>query len=316
MGSSRWSNDFYHEREAERATTGKSAFAYHEKVAKAPASERKVHANLVPMKIMRESRDSKEHPESRALAIVFDVTGSMGGIPRILQKKLPALMSTLLERKYVKDPQIMFAAVGDTTCDQASLQIGQFESGIEMDDDLGRMWLEGGGGPSTEESYQNALYFFARHTSCDCFEKRKEKGYLFIIGDEMPYPKIRRGEVKQLMGDILQEDVPIEDIVKEVQERFHVFFVIPQGASHSESRSLLSHWAGLLGSQNVIRADPESVCETITMTIGLSEGTVDLDGARQDLQEAGSDAKAVNAAAAALHSLAKSKNVASRTARI
>jgi len=317
MGSSHWSNDFYAEREAVRKKEGKSAFEYNAKVAKAPAHERKVHELLNPHKIMRESRDSAAHPNSVAIGVIFDVTGSMGRIPVSLQKKLPALMTTLLERKYIQDPQVLMGGVGDATCDQGSLQIGQFESGVEMDDDLGRMWLEGGGGGSMEESYQNAIYFFARHTSCDCFEKRKKKGYLFLIGDEMPYGSVRKNEVKRLMGDDLQEDLPIEAVIKEAKERWNIFFIIPSGASHSNDPKLYNRWAELLGGENVIRlADPEGVCEAVTMAVGLCEGAVNLDKAQDDLRSAGAQQNHVNAAAAALNDLAKSKGKASRTARL
>jgi len=38
------------------------------------------------------------------------------------------------------------------------------------------------------------MYFMARKTAIDCLEKRKQRGYLFIIGDEMPYRVVRRRE--------------------------------------------------------------------------------------------------------------------------
>ena len=59
----------------------------------------------------------------------------------------------------------MFGAIGDATCDRAPLQVGQFESDNRMDDDLGRILLEGGGGGQKTESYELAMYFMARHTA-------------------------------------------------------------------------------------------------------------------------------------------------------
>lgn len=44
------------------------------------------------------------------------------------------------------------------------------------------------------ESYELAMYFMARHTSIDCYEKRGKRGYLFMIGDELAYPKVKRHE--------------------------------------------------------------------------------------------------------------------------
>jgi len=317
MGGGSWSSDFYREREVVREKKGESAFAYHAEVSRKAPEARKVHASMDPSKIVRESRDSKEHPESNAVAVVFDVTGSMHEIPVLLQKKLPHLMDTLNQKKYVPDPQVLFGAVGDSTCDKGSLQIGQFESDIRAEDSMGNMWLEQGGGPGNQESYQLALYFFARHTAIDCLEKRKRKGYLFLMGDELPYDRISKEEAKVICGDALQEDIPIATIIEEVKAKYHLFFIIPGGAANSRDPQIYERWAKLIGAQNVIRLeDPASVCETVTMTIGLNEGRVGLDDAKDDLKTAGASAGSVNAAAAALSKLAKEKGAAGKTLRL
>src|SRR6201991_2206429 len=195
MGSGVWSTDVYDAADRYRRTTGRSAFAYSD------SGARTVHPKLDPRGAVRESRDSAEHPESLAIAVLFDVTGSMGGIPRVLQTKLPQLLGLLLRNGYARDPQIMFGAIGDATCDRVPLQIGQFESDNRMDDDLGRIVLEGGGGGQMTESYELALYFMARHTSIDCLKRRGRRGYLFLIGDEMPYRGVSRHQVREIVGD-------------------------------------------------------------------------------------------------------------------
>jgi hypothetical protein len=288
MGSSRWSDDFYHERAAHRAATGASAFAYHDAVSHLPASARRVHPQLDPLDVkFRESRDSDTHPVSRAIAVIFDVTGSMGGIPVTLQTKLSELMNLLIRRGYVEHPQILFGAVGDATCDRAPLQIGQFESGIEMEDDLARFYLEGGGGGQNTESYELAAYFMARHTALDCYEKRGQKGFLFLIGDEEFYPAVSRRQVRALLGDPLEADIPTSLLFAELRRRFEVFMLIPRGASNSGNRGIKRAWQSLLG-QNVMELDdPAAVCETIALSIGLAEGKVDLAGGLWDLRDMG-----------------------------
>lgn len=269
MGYSNWSDDFYHDREKARVETGTDAFVYHSAMAATPVEERKVHPQMDPKGIIRESRDSEEHPESLAIAVILDQTGSMAGTPRIMQQALPALMGQLVDNG-CPHPQVLFGAVGDeSNHERASLQIGQFESGIEMDDDLGRIYMEGMGGGSFEESYQNVLYFFARKTSCDCFEKRGIKGKLFLVGDEMPYPFVYRGEIEKLFGDSVQDDIPVADIVREAQEKWDIYFVIPAGTNHAGNPRLISRWVELLGDERFVVQIPDAagICGVVTSTV-------------------------------------------------
>jgi hypothetical protein len=283
MGSGRWSADIYET--AERLRGGKSAFAYSD------SGARTVHPNLDPFDVgKRESRDSDEHPDSLAIAVLFDVTGSMGTVPRALQKKLPKLLGLLKEGGYAKDPQLMFGAIGDATCDRAPLQVGQFESDNRMDKDLERILLEGGGGGQKTESYELAMYFMARHTVTDCFEKRGKRGYLFIIGDEMPYPAVKPREVSSLIGDELPQPVGLRNMVAQLTRRWDTYYILPEGASYAGDGQVLGTWRSLLG-QNVIElADLDAVCETIALTVGLGEETIDLAEGLADLDDVGSAA--------------------------
>jgi hypothetical protein len=284
MGSGIWSTDVYDAAARFRASTGASAFAYSDSGAST------VHPDLDPAGASRESRDSAEHPRSVAIAVLFDVTGSMRQVPRALQAKLPQLLGLLLRHGYVEHPQILFGAIGDATCDRAPLQIGQFESDNRMDDDLGKIVLEGGGGGQKTESYELAMYFMARHTVIDCHEKRGQRGYLFIIGDEMAYSRLKRAEVKGVIGDDLPKDVTLSSVVSEVQRKWDTYYILPEGASYVGDAEILDFWRAQLG-QNVIElADLDAVCETIALTIGLGEAAIDLDEGLADLQDVGSAA--------------------------
>jgi hypothetical protein len=285
MGSGIWSTDVYGDAASHRAATGASAFAYSD------GGATTVHPSLDPAGVtMRESRDCDEHPESLAIAVLFDVTGSMGHVPRTLQTKLPGLLGLLMRKGYVEHPQILFGAVGDATCDRAPLQVGQFESDNRMDDDLGRILLEGGGGGQMTESYELAMYFMARHTELDCLDKRGRRGYLFLIGDELAYPKVKAREVRKVIGDEATEDIGVAAILEELRRKYEVYFIIPEGAHHAGDDRLTEFWRGHLG-QNVIRLDDlDAVCETIALTVGLAEDAIDLDEGLDHLREFGSDA--------------------------
>jgi hypothetical protein len=302
MGSGVWSTDVFDAAARYRATTGRSAFAYSD------GGARTVHPSLDPKGVAaRESRDSAEHPDSLAIAVLFDVTGSMGHVPRVLQTKLPQLLGLLLRKGYATDPQLLFGAIGDATCDRAPLQIGQFESDNRMDDHLGHMVLEGGGGGQLTESYELAMYFMARHTSIDCYTKRGRRGYLFIIGDELAYPSVSAREVRAVIGDPLTEDVPLRRIVTEVQRTYDLYHVLPVGSAHGRDTRVREFWRNLLGQQVLELDDLDAVCETIALTVGLGEAAVDLAAGLADLADAGSDAVATVGRALASTSVARAR---------
>lgn len=306
MGSSSWNDEYYKDREDVRVKENKSAFVYDSAMKSTPHASRVVNDKMDPKGVRRESRDSDAHPDSVAVGVIFDVTGSMGGIPVRLQKKLPQLMGLLTRKNYLAHPQILFGAVGDFFADRVPLQMGQFESGIEMDDDLGRLYLEGGGGGTMEESYQNAMLFFGRNTSIDCFEKRGKQGYLFLIGDEKPYSRSTKEEVLSILGTDVKDSVPIEEIVAEAREKYNVFFVIPKGASHGLDPSVKKRWTEVLGEQNVLMLDdPEGICEVIALAIGMCEGTVDLGDGATHLKDSGTDVGVINSVTRALDPLSK-----------
>ena len=114
MGGGTWSSNDYQDACKIRSSKGVPDFQYNRDVQNGRIS--KVHPDLDPAKIagptspfagrpIRESRDSEEHPNSLPIAVIFDVTGSMGSIPKILQKKLPKLMDVIVEKSGVADPQ-------------------------------------------------------------------------------------------------------------------------------------------------------------------------------------------------------------------
>ena len=301
MGSGEWLTDVYAERARFKVATGKATFDYDDSLKRLPSHLRKVHPTLDPFGVKaRESRDSDDHPNSQAVAILFDVTGSMGKIPETLQKKLSELNGLLVRKGYIENPQILFGAIGDirggivamgepgfVRGDIAPLQAGQFESDNRMDENLENLYLEGGGNGQKRESYGLADYFIARHTDIDCWNKRRRKGYFFTIGDEMAWLDINRFEVKKIIGDHLAKDVSLEEIVREVRQRYHRYHIYPLGASYDNDPEVEGFWKKLLGEGFLKLDDPEAVCETIALQIGINEGRIDLDEGVKHLQELG-----------------------------
>ena len=263
-------------------------------------SQSRCHALMNPHGIKaRESRDSADHPASLAIAFALDVTGSMGEIPRLLaRQELPKFMKLLTDCS-IADPQLLFMAIGDATSDRAALQVGQFESTAElMDQWLTWSYLEGGGGGNGHESYELAFYLLAQHTDIDSWAKRKKRGYLFMTGDELPYPKVSRHQVETLIGDKLEDDLPIEEVVAAAAESFHLFFMIPDLARR---RRCEDRWRELLGDQVICLEAPEDVCAVSAAIVGLTEGALQGgDAVEKTLHDAGVHGERLGASMRAL----------------
>ncbi len=323
MGGSSYSRSVFDSSMKAHAAAGTSSFTYDADVSAGRAAK-VVHADLDPKlvagpkspyagKVMRESRDSDAHPNSVAIGIIFDITGSMGKVPRTFVEKLGPLMNLIVKKGYLADPQILFGAVGDETCDVVPLQIGQFESGNEMDAALGKVFIEGGGGGQHYESYELAMYFMARHTSCDCVEKRGKKGYLFIMGDELFREKISKGAVNRIIGDKLEEDLPTSTVLAELREKWEVIWVFPAGTSYWDSTQTSGPLEKIF-EQNFIRLEkPEEVAELIAATIGVAEGYNPKDIVT-DLVGAGLSGAAAKRATSALATYTASSSLTKKTA--
>jgi len=171
----------------------------------------------------------------------------------------------------VRDPQILFMAIGNATSDSAPLQVGQFESTAElMDQWLTWTYLEGRGG-GEGESYDLGFYFLATHTEMDCMVKRNKRGYLFMTGDENPFPALSKHIVEGIVGDKLDDDLSMEEVVAEVQKTYVPFFIIPDRA---RAKRCERRWRDLLGDHVLCLDAPVDVCYVAAGAILLSEGRV------------------------------------------
>lgn len=215
-------------------------------------NKKQIHEDMNPKSIkIRECRDSTAHPNTFPVAIFLDTTGSMGSIPQqLVRDGLPTMMSKLIQNGAV-DSAVLFGAVGDHECDQAPLQVAQFESGdSELDMWLTRTWLEGGGGGNSGESYLLAWQFAGNHIVSDAWEKRKTKGVLFTIGDEPNLPNLPKSAVIGIYGESAMQSpvISADKLLTIVQEKFHVYHLHLTERSGATS---LASWKQSLG-QNCI----------------------------------------------------------------
>lgn len=186
----------------------------------------------------RESCDSMDNPASTAIIFGLDVTGSMGYLSEEIAKgALNRTMLEIYEKKPVTNPHIMFQAIGDSKSDEAPLQTTQFEADIRIAEQLLDVYFEGRGGGNGGESYLLSWYFAAKHTKIDCFEKRKEKGFLFTIGDECTHKELTRGEISRVFGESAQRDYSAIELYNEASQKYEIFHIVMKAGAYSYQKS-------------------------------------------------------------------------------
>lgn len=231
--------------------------------------KKELHIEMNPKDVMiRESRDSEEHPNSLAIIIALDVTGSMGMIPYYLVKEgLPHIMGEIFKAG-IKDPQILLMGVGDHKCDQAPFQVGQYESNDELLDKwLTSIYLEGHGGGNGGESYHLAWYFAGHRTSIDCFEKRNQKGFLFTIGDDAVHKDLPKNSFDQIFNKGEFENMSSFDCLQQAQKMYNVFHIHINETMTGQQSYVLESWKEILGNNLIEIKDHKNVSKVISTKI-------------------------------------------------
>lgn len=229
---------------------------------------------------IRESCDSEEHPNSNAIIVALDVSGSMTPVLKsVVSEGLPILCKEIYERKPITDPQVMFMGIGDVESDSYPIQATQFESDIRIAEQLTKIYLEQNGGSNSYETYIGAWYMGAFRTKIDCFKNRNKRGYLFTIGDERPTPKISKENIKKFFGDDVQSDMTNEDLYNAVSEYYNVFhLILKQGNYCNERRhpgnfeKVCNEWKTIIGQNAIVVDDYTKIAQIIVSTIQIVEG--------------------------------------------
>lgn len=240
-------------------------------------SSRSLNKSLDPLGVkVRESRDSADNPAATPLIVALDVTGSMGMLADVIAREgLGTLFTSILDRKPISDPHVMFMALGDANHDRAPLQVSQFEADARITEQLVQIYLEKGGGGNKFESYNLPWYFAAFHTAHDSIEKRGKRGYLFTVGDEEAPHDLTREQIKRFVGDDVQESaVNTRQLLETVQRFYDVFHIVIEEGSHARAHlpAVKDSWGALLGQRVISLSDHTKLAETIVSAIEVAEG--------------------------------------------
>lgn len=212
---------------------------------------------LNPYQVVRECRDSEEHPNTIPIILALDVTGSMGRACMMCAAKLNETIEALY--KSVKDPQIMTMGIGDIDYDRVPLQATQFESDIRIFEQMNALVFEGGGGGNGYESYAAAWYFALHNTDIDAYNKRGQKGILVTLGDECPGEWLRADMLKKYLGSEAAEDMRVEDVYKAASEKFDIYHISISNESsyHYYKKQADAEWTTLMGDHYCVATSNE-----------------------------------------------------------
>lgn len=263
MGNARWSDVDWNSHR--RATSGKSRSEIFTSATLDPL--------LDPAKIkFRESRDSAANPNSTPVILAVDVTGSMGILAEhIVRRDLGIIMSAIYDKKPVSDPHIMCMAIGDACCDQAPLQVTQFEAAVNpLTEQVMKIWLEGGGGGNDGESYALPWLFAAAKTKCDAIKKGR-KGYLFTIGDESCLPTITKEQARKFLDVPGESDIDAKLLHDHLAKDWNVFHLIVE-TSATETQGAIARWKALLGERAIVVPNHENLAEGIVVLMQMLNG--------------------------------------------
>ena len=221
---------------------------------------------------MRESCDSDDNPNSTAVIVGLDVTGSMGNIlDSMARDGLDRLVNGIYERKPIANPHVMFMGIGDSTIDNAPLQVTQFEADIRIAEQMTKVYFEKGGGGNNFESYPLAWYFAANHTKMDCFDKRGQKGFLFTMGDDGYPSKLSTKEIENIFGYTVERDITVNELLNAVSRRYEIFhMIVTEGNSYADW--MVEKWRELLGERALLVSDYKKIPEIIISTLQVMRG--------------------------------------------
>lgn len=213
----------------------------------------------------RECFDSDDHPNSTPIVVGLDVTASMGYLAvKVATEALNELIMKLYSTESIEDPALMCAAYGDYR-DCSPLQVTQFESDIRIAEQLLELYFENGGQCQVVPTC--LWHFLANRTNIDAIKKRKQKGFVFTIGD---HAEIRKDispaiTIHQIMGDKSKAISP-KDVLKEAEKKFHLFHIMI-GGDNLYNRQLMNGHA-----MTIQKTDIDLIPQIIISTIQLQNG--------------------------------------------
>jgi len=183
------------------------------------------------------------------LIIAVDVTGSMASWPFEIFDRLPLLYNTLSQ--YREDLEICFAAIGDAACDKWPLQVTTFASGFDLEQLLGSLYGEGGGGDAPE-SYGLFAHWVNTHVEIPALQ---ETPFLIVFGDVTMHPQVPKEQIAHYLGDRTRRNVDAIKAWNQVSENWNTWFL--RRPTGKPGDMVDKQWGEAIGEQKIFHIQDE-----------------------------------------------------------
>jgi hypothetical protein len=196
--------------------------------------------------------DAKKHISTRScnpLIVAVDVTGSMASWPFEIFDRLPLLYNTLSQ--YREDLEICFAGIGDAGCDRWPLQVTDFASGYDLEQLLGSLYGEGGGGDAPE-SYGLFAHWVNTHVKV---ADAHEPPFLILFGDAPMHLQVPAGQIARYLGDRANGNVNALQSWQKLCQTWNVWFL--RRPTGKRGDQVDKQWGRAIGDQKIFHVEEE-----------------------------------------------------------
>jgi hypothetical protein len=214
------------------------------------------------------------------LVLMLDLTGSMCRLPEFILERIPTMYHETnaaiqgydpKEAKLVEVPlklEMSIIGVGDAYSDKYPLQVLDFKKYNELTQAINKIYPEGGGGGSLEESYELAAYYLLNHCKTP---NSKIKPICIIVGDEAFYERVNEVQVEEFIGDKLDQDLDSYEVMKQLKEKFDTYVLRPEPSySKEEYEKIHKKWTSVFSERVSRMKDPEAIVNCMIMIGGIA----------------------------------------------
>ncbi|MDE1970250.1 MAG: hypothetical protein KGI50_01605 [Patescibacteria group bacterium] len=205
-------------------------------------TQKRIDPDLLPLN--RTLACTAKHP----LVYAFDVTGSMGNLPKIIYDKWPGIVGQIVARGYLSDPMMSLVAMGDIRSDSSPIQVADFSALRNLDRYFKKIHFEGGGGGQGSESYEMIAYYYAY---C-CKLLNAVNPIMLFTGDEAFCRNLYKEDLCEHFGGT-HESTTAQQVFADLRKKFkNNVFLIHRHYQGDDDRTIVREWQDVLGEDRVV----------------------------------------------------------------